>query len=142
MNNRTNQRQVGRLTGRVEVDAGLLRYRDLLSRENHVVADNRSHRAARVATAVLLLVLAFSVVGAAAECAGAGPLYLTPGTSSGGSTVHTAWRAPEVLLTDGGGAVAAMSEGTFEFVAVGKFNLEEPARYAGELVVGPYEFTP
>ena len=156
MNNRTNQRQVGRLTGRVEVDAGLLRYRDLLSRGHIVAADSRSprrsaffqrssegqrhRRAARVAAAGLLLVLAFSALGAAAQCAGC--LYLTPETSGGGNAVHAAWRTPEVALSDGEDVVVAVSEGTFELVATGKFYLEEPAQYTGELVVGPYKFAP
>jgi len=109
MNNRTNQRQVGLLTG-------------------------------RVAAAVLLLVLAFSALGAATQCAGC--LYLTPGTSGGGSVVHAAWRTPEVALSDGEDAVAAVSEGTFELVAAGMFYLQEPAEYTGKLVAGPYEFTP
>lgn len=107
MNNRTNQRQVGRLTE-------------------------------RVATAVLLLMLAFSAVGAGAVC-----LYLTPGSVAGGNAVLAIWRAPEVLLTDGGGAaVAGMLRDSGEFVAAGQLYLEEPARYAGELVVGPYELAP
>jgi len=153
MNNRTNQRQVGRLTGRVEADAGLLRYRDLLSRGHGVVADSRSprrsaffqrssegrrRRAARVAAAVLLLVLAFSALGAAAQCAGC--LYLTPGTSGG--AVYAAWRAPEVTLSDGEYTVVAVCEGIFELIAAGMFYLQEPAEYTGELVAGPYEFTP
>ena len=111
MNSRTNQRQVGRLTGRVEV-------------------------------AVLLLVLVFSAAGVAAQCAGTGCLYLTPGDSGGGSAVHAAWRAPGIALSDGEGAVVAVSEGTFELVAAGKFSPEKPAEYTGELVAGPYEFAP
>jgi hypothetical protein len=90
--------------------------------------------------AVLLLVLAFSALGAAAQCAGC--LYLTPGTSGGGSAVHAAWRTPEVALSDGEDAVVAVSEGTFELVAAGKFYPEEPPEYTGELVTGPYEFAP
>ena len=46
------------------------------------------------------------------------------------------------MLTAGEGAVAAMCEGTVEFVVAGEFYLKEPAKYAGELVVGPYEFAP
>jgi len=90
----------------------------------------------RVAIAVLLLVLAFSAVGAA------GCLYLTPGDTGGGIVAHVAWRAPEVLLTDGEGTVAISIAGMAGFVAAGQSYLEEPAKYAGELVVGPYEFVP
>lgn len=142
MNTRRNQRQVGRLTGRVEVDTGLFRYRDLLGREHSMVARRRSYQGARVAVAVLLLVLALSAAGVVAQCAGGGALCLTAGTSGGASVAHAAWRAPEVLLTSGGSAVAAASEGTFEFVAVGRFDLEEPPEYAGEMCTGPYEFAP
>ena len=88
MNNRINKRRVGHLTGRVEADASLLRYRDLLNREHHVVEGRRGplrnaffqrssegrrrRRAARVAAAGLLLVLAFSAAGVAAQCAALG----------------------------------------------------------------------
>jgi hypothetical protein len=38
--------------------------------------------------------------------------------------------------------VVTVSEGIFELIATGKFYLEEPAEYTGELVTGPYEFAP
>jgi len=76
MNSQTHQRQVGRLTGRVEVDAGLLRYREMISEREGTTANKgslrsghafqtRQIRLARVLSAFLFVLLIIGVVGAA-----------------------------------------------------------------------------
>ena len=141
MNNQNNQRQVGRLTGRTEVDAGLMRYREQLAHGSSAAVNGRSGsasygRAAGVVVAVLLLALALSV-GAAAQVAGIGCAYLTPGVVGGGSAFAGVERAPGSGLS-----IVAESSGSFELSATGRTFLEAVARYNGELCSGPYVFAP
>jgi len=146
MNQLINIVGVGRLSGRSEVDAGLMRYRELLSRPQHAVAKKsgsqlgrifRSRASARRAavraiTAAALLVLVLSVAGAAEMSAGC--LFLTPGTGAGGIALAS------VEIASSTAVVAA--SGSFELTAVGCSFEERVARYNGELCIGPYYFVP
>ena len=85
---------------------------------------------------MLLLVLALSV-GAAAQVAGIGCAYLTPGSSGSGSAFAGIERAPGIGLS-----IVAESSGSFELSAAGRNLLEVVARYNGELCSGPYVFAP
>ena len=150
MNNQTNRRQVGRLTGRIEVDAGLMKYRELLAKPNHSVASRRrlslkrllrsrsaaQRRAVRVVTAALLLVVALSI-GSVAQTAGIGCLYFTPGSSGSGTVFAGVEQTPGI-----GATIVAESSGSFELSAAGRIFLEAVARYNGELCCGPYVFAP
>jgi hypothetical protein len=141
MNNQSNQRQVGRMTGRISVDAGLMNYRERLAQASVCSAIGRPssvsyRRAAGVVVAMLLLVLALSV-GASAQTAGIGCLYLTPGTSGGGQVFAGIERAPGIGLS-----IVAESRGSLEFSVAGRSFPEMVARYNGELCSGPYVFAP
>jgi|GEM_PF-2196119 hypothetical protein len=141
MNNQSNQRQVGRMTGRIAVDAGIMNYREQLARASNSSASRRSssvnnRRGTGVVVAMLLLVLALSV-GAAAQVAGIGCAYLTPGSSGSGSAFAGIERAPGIGLS-----IVAESSGSFELSAAGRNLLEVVARYNGELCSGPYVFAP
>jgi len=146
MNQRNNVVGVGRLSGRSEVDAGLMRYRELLSRPQHAVAKKSGSRlgrifrsrasarraAVRAITAAALLVLVLSVAGAAEMSVGC--LFLTPGTGAGGISVASIEAAPGLSILATGG--------TFELTAAGWSFEQRVARYNGELCIGPYYFAP
>lgn len=150
MNNQTNQRQVGRLTGRTEVDAGIMRYREMLAETNHDVSSRRGsgmiqrlrstsvaqRRAAFVVTAVLLLVAALSIASVA-EVAGIGCLYFTPGSIGSGVVFAGVEQTPGTGLS-----IMAESQSSLELLAAGRIFLERVARYNGELCFGPYTFAP
>jgi hypothetical protein len=140
MNNQTNRRQVGRMTGQIAVDTGIMNYREQLARASNSFASRSgsasSRRGAGVVVAMLLLVLALSV-GVAAQTAGIGCLYLTPGTGGGGQAFAGVERAPGIGLS-----IMAESGGSFELSAAGRVFLEAVARYNGELCSGPYVFAP
>jgi len=146
MNQRNNIVGVGRLSGRSEVDAGLMRYRELLSRPQHAAAKKSGSRlgrifrsrasarraAVRAITAAVLLVLVLSVAGAAEMSVGC--LLLTPGTGAGGIALATVEPAPSTTVVAAGGS--------FELTAVGYSFEERVAQYNGELCIGPYYFAP
>ncbi len=82
MNNQTNRMQVGRLTGQINADAGIMRHRGLLAQANNHSVRGQSSRSrfAGVVIALVLLMLALSV-GVAGQVAGIGslgPLHLGP----------------------------------------------------------------
>jgi len=140
MDNRTKNRGVVRLTGRTEVDAGLLKYRELLSKTDHSPASRkrlslrllfhpsltarRKSKAARVVTAV---VAALVVLGAVVAFAGVG-LEFTPGFS-GGSSVSPLC-AHESF---------AEASGSAEFLVFGAGSPTLEARYAEYVYPGPYD---
>lgn len=141
MNNQPNRRQVGRLTGRINEDAGIMRYRGLLAQADNPSTRNRSGskiqwKFAGMAAAILLLVLALSV-GATAHVAGIGCAYLTPGIAGGGSAYAGVEQAPGTEAT-----LVAESGGSLELSAAGKTFLGAVNQYNGELCHGPYVFAP
>ena len=146
MNQRHNNGGVGRLTGRSEVDAGMLRYRELLGREQHTVprrsrlggifraSSARQRRVTSAVTAGVLLALAvsFATFGQVAEL---GAVSLTPGSAGGGWAVSGIQAAP-------GAFIVAESVGSFELTVAGYSAEAGIACYNGELCRGPYAFAP
>jgi len=152
MNQETSKRGVGRLTGRSEVDAGILRYRQLLASEHHGTSSQRGRlvlvsftgrrwrKVAATVTASLLIALAVAV-GAAARVAGGDCLYLTPGLGGGGMAVSVVERVPQLAMGENSGIVTGTG-GSFEQLATAKFPEHRFAAYNGELCCGPYQFVP
>ena len=131
MNQRHNNGGVGRLTGRSEVDAGMLRYRELLGRPQHTVSWRS--RLSVVAVGVLVaLAVSFAAFGQVAEL---GAVSLTPGSAGGGWAVGGIQAAP-------GASIVAESAGSFELTAAGYGAEAGVACYTGELCRGPYAFAP
>lgn len=153
MNNQTN-RQVGRLTGRTEVDAGLMRYRQQLATGHHSVVSQRGsgqnkllglslawqRKAAAVVAAALVFVVALAIVGASRE-AEMGASCLTPGYGGSGTVASSVERAPVIAFIDETGAIAG-SGGSFEYDFSGEATEDTIMRYNGELCCGPYVLAP
>ena len=140
MNQRNNNGGVGRLTGRSEVDAGMLRYRELLGREQHTVP-RRSRlsgifrvsfasrrRAAGAVTAILAALLVLGAVVAVAQVA----LEFTPG-EAGGSYHSQAYKEAECV---------AEASGSAEFLILGAGSPTLEARFAQYVHPGPYDGSP
>jgi hypothetical protein len=117
------QHQVARLTGRTELDAGLMRYRGLVAGQHHAVAATRNPGTPSVApwaqsrtnrlklaagvVAALLLVAALCVSGAG-QVVTNGVLGLTS-SSSGGIAVSRGFESPAVVSADSAALTGTIS---------------------------------
>lgn len=153
MNNQT-QHQVGRLTGRVELDAGLMRYRGLLANQrqaavrghasrtqhpSHAVHLGREHR--RVASAVviaLFLTVALSVASMG-QGATARILYLTS-CCNGGVAVSYVGAGFESVSLQATNLTESISE-SLEVLATAETLDAEAPSYSGENCLGSCRFT-
>jgi len=141
MNHRNNNRGVGRLTGRSEVDAGVFRYRELLAKEHYAVARTAGTGLSRffrlspasrrkAASAVTAVLAALLVLGAVVVAAQVG-LEFTPG-DAGGSSWSQAYKAEGV----------AEASGSAEFLVLGAGSPALEARVAQFVYPGPYDGSP
>lgn len=153
MNNQT-EHQVGRLTGRVELDAGLMRYRGLLATQRLTAMRGRASRTqhpmhatklwrqrrkvAAAALAALLVVAALSVA-VLGQGATAGVLYFTSSCNGGfamsrvsGSLESTAFES-----VDPTGRVS----GSLEVLAAAEALDANAQYYNGENCLGNCRFT-
>jgi len=153
MNNQTQQ-QIGRFTGRVEYDAGLTRYRGLLTTQRQAAvrgaplrprtatrpADQRRERrrvAATVLTALFLIAaLSLAVMG---DGATAGLLYLTS-SCSGGVAVSRVPGSPESTALERS-ELAGQAAGSLEVFAAAAALDPEAQVYNGENCLGSCRFT-
>ena len=138
MNHRNNDRGVGRLTGRSEVDAGILKYRELLAKERYTAAHTAGSRLGRffrpssagrrrAASAVTAVLAALLVLGAVVAVAQVG-LEFTPG-DVGGSSKSQAYKA-EAL---------AEASGSAEILVFGAGSPALEARITRFVYPGPYD---
>jgi len=137
MNNQPNRMQVGRLTGQVNADAGIMRYRGLVAHATNPSMRGRTSRSrfAGAIIALVVLMLALSV-GTAAQVVEIGSQCLTPGHSGCGATVASTDQVPPIAtleLAGGGGSLQfACNDGNYQSVEL----------YCGELCCGAYTFAP
>jgi hypothetical protein len=155
MNARNNNQGLGRLTGRVDVDAGLMRYQQLLSSNSHALHTRRSlrsrrlssllpvvgsriRRAAAAITAATLLVLLVSL-GTSAGVATSGAELFTLGEAGGSMIlIGTASFTSPAILAD----VLPEDSGSVEILAAGKIPPYCVRCYGGEHCCGPAMLTP
>ena len=123
MNQRTNNRKAVRLTGRTEVDAGLMKYRELLSERHGTVPTVRGSRASgysrmkaklgrnrRRALVVSALVAVFVLLGTLTSAAQVA-LEFTPGTSGGSGSFALEAYKQATKLSEASGEVVVVAAG-------------------------------